>query len=152
MFIVIHYFSVNMFLFAKPLGPGFSAVKRLYSLPGAASSGWEVFLRMYAIVETGGKQFKVEEGDTLLVEKLNREAGETVELEKVLALVEDGSVTLGKPYVDGAKVQVKIVEHGKGKKILVFKYKPKKNYRRTRGHRQPYTKVLVESITGHDLG
>jgi large subunit ribosomal protein L21 len=102
---------------------------------------------MYAIVETGGKQFKVQEGDTLEVEKLDQEAGAAVELDKLLALVEDGAVTLGKPYVDGAKVQVKILEHGKGKKILVFKYKPKKNYRRIRGHRQPYTQVLVESIT-----
>jgi large subunit ribosomal protein L21 len=101
---------------------------------------------MYAIVETGGKQFKVQEGDTLRVEKLDEDAGATVELNKVLALVEDGSVTLGAPYVDGAKVQVKVVEHGKGEKILVFKYKPKKNYRRARGHRQPYTQVLVESI------
>jgi large subunit ribosomal protein L21 len=101
---------------------------------------------MYAIVETGGKQFKVQEGDTLRVEKLDQEAGAVVELEKVLALVDDGAVTVGKPYVDGAKVSVKIVEHGKGKKILIFKYKPKKNYRRLRGHRQLYTQILVESI------
>ena len=101
---------------------------------------------MYAIVETGGKQFKVQEGDSLQVEKLEGEIGALVELDKVLAIIKDGEMTLGKPYVEGAKISVKITEHGKGDKILVFKYKPKKNYRRIRGHRQPYTRVLVESI------
>ena len=101
---------------------------------------------MYAIIETGGKQFKVQEGDTLRIEKLEEEIGAAVELDKVLAVVSDGDVTLGKPYVEGAKVGLKILEHGKGDKILVFKYKPKKKYRRIRGHRLPYTQVLVESI------
>ena len=101
---------------------------------------------MYAIIETGGKQFKVEEGDVLKVELLHAEAGETVEINKVLIVNKDGQVTVGAPYVDGAKVTLKVEENGKGKKIVVFKYKAKKNYRKKKGHRQPYTKVTVEKI------
>ncbi len=101
---------------------------------------------MYAIIETGGKQFKVEEGDVLKVELLHAEAGETVEINKVLMVNKDGQVTVGAPYVDGAKVTLKVEENGKGKKIVVFKYKAKKNYRKKKGHRQPYTKVTVEKI------
>ncbi len=101
---------------------------------------------MYAIIETGGKQFKVEEGDVLKVELLHAEAGETVEINKVLMVNKDGQVTVGAPYVDGAKVSLKVEENGKGKKIVVFKYKAKKNYRKKKGHRQPYTKVTVEKI------
>ena len=101
---------------------------------------------MYAIIETGGKQFKVEEGDVLKVELLHAEAGETVEINKVLMVKKDGQVTVGAPYVDGAKVTLKVEENGKGKKIVVFKYKAKKNYRKKKGHRQPYTKVTVEKI------
>ena len=102
---------------------------------------------MYAIIETGGKQFKVQEGDSLRIEKLDEEVGAVVELDKVLAVVTDGDVVLGKPYVEGAKVSLKITEHGRGEKVLVFKYKPKKKYRRIRGHRQSYTNVLIEAIT-----
>ncbi len=101
---------------------------------------------MYAIIETGGKQFKVEEGDVLKVELLHAEAGETVEINKVLMVNKDGQVTVGAPYVDGAKVTLKVEENGKGKKIVVFKFKAKKNYRKKKGHRQPYTKVTVEKI------
>lgn len=101
---------------------------------------------MYAIFETGGKQFKVQEGETFTVEKLATEVGENVEITKVLALGKEGSIQVGKPYLENAKVVLKVVEHGKSKKILVFKYKPKKMYRRTRGHRQPYTKVVVDKI------
>lgn len=101
---------------------------------------------MYAIMETGGKQFKVEQGDVLQVEKLDAEVGETVEISKVLAVGREGELVFGKPYVEGAKVMLKVVEHGKGEKILVFKYKPKKKYRKLRGHRQPYSKVLVDGI------
>jgi len=101
---------------------------------------------MYAIIETGGKQYKVREGDVLQVEKLDAGLNEAVEVNNVLAIVRDGKVDVGRPVLEGAKVVLKVLEHGKGKKILVFKYKPKKNYRRTYGHRQPYTKVLVEKI------
>lgn len=101
---------------------------------------------MYAIIETGGKQYKVQEGDVLSVEKLDAAEGETVEVTRVLAIVKDGEVVVGKPVVDGAKAVLKVLEHGKGDKVLIFKYKPKKKYRRLRGHRQPYTKVTVEKI------
>ena len=101
---------------------------------------------MYAIIETGGKQFKVQEGDTLYIEKLIAEDGEKVEIEKVLAVEKDGQLTLGAPFVDGAKVVLNVVRQGKGKKIIVFKYKAKKNYRRKKGHRQPFTQVTVEKI------
>ncbi|MEE0511483.1 MAG: 50S ribosomal protein L21 [Peptococcaceae bacterium] len=103
---------------------------------------------MYAIIATGGKQYKVEEGQTLDVELLHAEAGETVEIDSVLMLNKDGEIVTGKPYVEGAKVSLKVVENGKAPKIVVFKYKPKKNYRRKKGHRQPYTRVTVESIVG----
>lgn len=103
---------------------------------------------MYAIIETGGKQYKVEEGMTLDVELLHAEVGETVAIDAVLMLNKDGQVVTGKPYVEGAKVNLKVVENGKGPKITVFKYKPKKNYRRKKGHRQPYTRVTVEQIIG----
>ena len=99
---------------------------------------------MYAIVKTGGKQYKVAEGDTIFVEKL--EAGEAVVFDQVLTVVSDGSVKVGRPMVDGAKVTAKVVAHGKGKKILVFKYKAKSNYRKRQGHRQPFTKVVIEKI------
>jgi len=101
---------------------------------------------VYAIIETGGKQFKVQEGDLLKVEMLEAEAGDTVEIDKVLMVNKDGELQVGNPYVAGAKVALKVQGHGKGKKIVVFKYKPKKNYRRKQGHRQPYTQVVVEKI------
>jgi large subunit ribosomal protein L21 len=101
---------------------------------------------MYAVIETGGKQFRAEEGNTLFVEKLNANVGETVTIDQVLLVEKDGVVKVGTPVVDGAKVVLKVVEHGKGEKIIVFKFKSKKNYRRKQGHRQPYTKVLVEAI------
>ena len=98
---------------------------------------------MHAIIETGGKQYKVAEGDTLYIEKLNVEAGDTVTFDKVLAVLDGDSAKFGAPTVDGASVTANVVKNGKGKKILVFKYKPKKNYRRRQGHRQPYTKVEI---------
>ena len=101
---------------------------------------------MYAIIETGGKQYKVAEGTVITIEKLDAAQGETVELDKVLTVVKDGDVIVGKPVIDGAKVTAVVVEHGKGKKILVFKYKAKSNYRRRQGHRQPFTKVVIEKI------
>jgi large subunit ribosomal protein L21 len=101
---------------------------------------------MYAIIETGGKQYKVQEGEYLNVEKLNAAEGETVEIDKVLAVGEPGQVEFGRPYVEGAKVTLRVEKQGKGEKILVFKYKPKKRYRRRMGHRQPFSRVLVEKI------
>lgn len=101
---------------------------------------------MYAIIETGGKQYKVQVGDVLNVEKVHVSAGETFEVNQVLAVVDGEKVSLGRPFVEGANVVLKVLEHGKDEKILIFKYKPKKHYRKTRGHRQPYTKVLVENI------
>ncbi|MBR2216583.1 MAG: 50S ribosomal protein L21 [Selenomonadaceae bacterium] len=101
---------------------------------------------MYAIIATGGKQYKVAEGDTVLVEKLAVEEGESVTFDKVLTVVSDADVRVGKPYLDGVKVTGKVEVQGKGKKIRIFKYKAKSNYRRRQGHRQPYTKVLIEKI------
>ncbi|MBA4537192.1 50S ribosomal protein L21 [Bacillus aquiflavi] len=100
---------------------------------------------MYAIIETGGKQVKVEEGQTIYVEKLNVAEGETVTFDKVL-FVGGEDVKVGSPVVEGATVTAKVEKQGRQKKIVVFKYKPKKNYRRKQGHRQPYTKVVIEKI------
>ncbi|MEW6726727.1 MAG: 50S ribosomal protein L21 [Bacillota bacterium] len=101
---------------------------------------------MYAIIETGGKQYRVQEGDQIFVEKLPAEAGETVTFERVLAVGKDDGLMVGTPVVEGAKVTGKVVKQVRGRKIIVFKYKPKKNYRRKKGHRQPYTKVQIEKI------
>lgn len=101
---------------------------------------------MYAIVETGGKQFKVTQGATIFVEKLNAEVGSTVTLDKVLLVNNEGSVKVGAPLVDGAKIVAKVVAHGRDKKIVVFKYKSKKNYHKKQGHRQPFTRLAIESI------
>ncbi|AEV67870.1 50S ribosomal protein L21 [Acetivibrio clariflavus] len=101
---------------------------------------------MYAIIETGGKQYKVQEGEVLFIEKLAQEEGSSVTFDKVVAVSSGDKVEFGAPYVSGAKVQAKVLNHGKDKKIIVFKYKPKKGYRRKQGHRQPYTKVQIEKI------
>ena len=102
---------------------------------------------MYAVIETGGKQYRVQEGDVINVEKLNVEAGDVVTFDKVL-LVSDGTeVKVGTPYVDQA-VTGTVVENGKGKKVIIFKYKAKKDYRKKQGHRQPYTQVKIESLCG----
>ena len=101
---------------------------------------------MYAIIEACGKQYKVSEGDVVFFEKLDAEEGKKVTFKEVVLVSDDKKVQVGNPYVKGVKVEGKVVSHGKGKKILVFKYKAKKNYRRTRGHRQPYTKVEITSI------
>lgn len=103
---------------------------------------------MHAIIETGGKQYKVAEGDTLYIEKLNVEAGETVTFDKVLAVVDGDNAKFGAPTVNGASVTANVVKNGKGRKVLVFKYKPKKNSRRRQGHRQPYTKVEITKVSG----
>ena len=101
---------------------------------------------MYAIIETGGKQYKVEAGDTLFIEKLDVEADSEVTFDKVIAVGADDGIKVGAPYVDGATVTAKAIKNGKGKKITVFTYKPKKNAKRKMGHRQPYTKVEISSI------
>ncbi len=102
---------------------------------------------MYAVIETGGKQYKVLEGDVLEVEMLNQDEQEQVVFDKVM-LVKDGEqVRVGTPTVDDAKVEGTVLGHGKGDKITVFKYKPKKNYRRKQGHRQPYSKVKIDKIS-----
>ncbi len=102
---------------------------------------------MYAIIETGGKQYRVSEGDVVFVEKLPVEAGDTVDFDKVVAVSSDAGLTVGTPYVDGAKVAASVVKNGKAKKVLMMRYKPKKDVRVKRGHRQPYTQVKIESIS-----
>ena len=101
---------------------------------------------MYAIIESCGKQYKVSEGDVVFFEKLDTEEGKKVTFKDVVLVYDDKKVEVGAPYVKGAKVEGKVVEHGKGKKIVVYKYKAKKNYRRTQGHRQPFTKVEITKI------
>ena len=101
---------------------------------------------MYAVIEACGKQYKVTKGDVVFFEKLEVEEGKKVTFDKVVLLSDDGKVEVGAPYVKGIKVEGKVVAHGKGKKIIVFKYKAKKNYRRKQVHRQPYTKVEITAI------
>ena len=101
---------------------------------------------MYAIIEACGKQYKVVEGDVVFFEKLDVEEGKKVTFDKVMLVSDDKEVKVGNPYVKGVKVEGKVVSHGKGKKIIVFKMKPKKNERKKQGHRQPYTKVEITAI------
>ena len=101
---------------------------------------------MYAVVETGGKQYKVEPGSTLEVERLLADVGATVELDRVLLVGGDDGVQVGQPLVAGARVVAEVVEQGKGEKIIVFRYKRKVRYRRKTGHRQPLTRLLVKEI------
>jgi large subunit ribosomal protein L21 len=103
---------------------------------------------MYAVIKTGGKQYRVHEGDILMVEKLDAAEGASVSFNEVLALSDDAGLRIGTPMVEGASVEAKVLGQGKGKKIIVFKYKPKKNYRKKQGHRQPYTKVQITKING----
>ena len=101
---------------------------------------------MFAIIETGGKQYKVSEGDILFIEKLDVEEEATVKFDKVLAVSGDDGFKVGAPYVEGVSVEAKVVKQGKGKKIYVMKYKPKKNEKKKIGHRQFYTKVQIDKI------
>lgn len=102
---------------------------------------------MYAVIETGGKQYKVQQGDVVFIEKLDAEAGSTVTFDKVLVLGGD-DLKVGAPYVDGATVSASVVKQGKSKKVIVYKYRPKKGYHKKQGHRQPYTKVEITAING----
>lgn len=101
---------------------------------------------MHAIIVTGGKQYKVAQGDVLYVEKLPNEAGDSVKFDQVLAVIDGDKATFGQPTVAGASVEANVVKNGKGKKVIVFKYKPKKNYKRKQGHRQPYTKIEITKV------
>ncbi|HIR84771.1 MAG TPA: 50S ribosomal protein L21 [Candidatus Galloscillospira excrementavium] len=101
---------------------------------------------MHAIIETGGKQFRVTEGDTIFVEKLDVNAGDAITFDQVLAVIDGDKATFGTPVVEGAKVEASVVKNGKGKKVMIFKYNPKKGYRKRQGHRQPYTKVTIGKI------
>ena len=101
---------------------------------------------MYAIIETGGKQYRVTEGDVIFVEKLDAQADSDVAIDKVVAVGEGDKLVVGAPYVEGASVMAKAVKNGKGKKITVFTYKPKKDCKRKMGHRQPYSQLKIESI------
>ena len=102
---------------------------------------------MYAVIETGGKQYRVSEGDKIRVERLQSEPGSTVELTNVLLLGKDDGPVVGSPMVQGASVKASVLSHGKEDKVIIFKYRRKKNYRRFRGHRQQYTDLKVESIS-----
>ncbi len=101
---------------------------------------------MYAVIETGGKQYQVKVGDILNVEKLGLEEGEKVTFDKVIAVADDNGFNCGAPYVEGAKVEATVLKNARNKKIIVYKYKPKKGYHKKQGHRQYFTKVKIESI------
>ncbi|MCL2367479.1 MAG: 50S ribosomal protein L21 [Oscillospiraceae bacterium] len=102
---------------------------------------------MHAVIETGGKQYRVTEGDTLFIEKLEAEAGDSVTFDRVLAVINGEATQFGSPTVAGATVTAEVLKNGKAKKVIVYKMKPKKNYRRKQGHRQPYTQVKINQIT-----
>lgn len=102
---------------------------------------------MYAIIVTGGKQYRVSEGDTIFIEKLDVEADQAITFDQVIAVGKDGETVVGTPVVGGAKVTGKVIKNGKQKKITVFTYRPKSGSKRKLGHRQPYTKVQIETIT-----
>jgi len=102
---------------------------------------------MYAVIETGGKQYKVAEGEKLRVEKLDAEAGATVELDKVLLVADGENIKVGTPYVAGGKVSATVKAHGRGDKIKIVKFRRRKHYRKTQGHRQPYTELVITGIS-----
>jgi len=136
----LHVFATAQFGFKNGIVPTW----QLASLKDV-----EVLFEVYAIIQTGGKQYKVSEGIILKVEKLEAEAGDKLVLDQVLMLNdENGNTKIGSPLLDGARVTVEVVEQGRGKKVVVYKYKKRKNYRRKQGHRQPFTKIKVEKIEG----
>jgi len=101
----------------------------------------------HAVFETGGKQYRVKEGDEIFIEKLAEQPDDKVTFGSVLAVTDDGEAKIGAPFVDGAAIEATIIKNGKSKKITVYKMHPKKGYRRKQGHRQPYTKVQIDKIT-----
>ena len=103
---------------------------------------------MYAVIESGGKQHRVEPGEVLQLEKLNIDAGDTVDFDKVMMIGEGDKVQIGAPYVDGGKVTAEVIKHGRGDKVTIIKMKRRKHYRRQAGHRQHYTEVKITDITG----
>jgi len=103
---------------------------------------------MYAVIKTGGKQYKVTAGDKLKVEKLAGEVGSKVVLDKILMLADGDAITIGSPLVAGAKVSATVVSHGRGDKVMIFKFRRRKHYRKTQGHRQSYTEILIEDVNG----
>jgi large subunit ribosomal protein L21 len=103
---------------------------------------------MYAVIKTGGKQYKVTAGDKLKVEKLVGEVGSKVVLDKILMLADGDAITIGSPLVAGAKVNATVVSHGRGDKVMIFKFRRRKHYRKTQGHRQSYTEILIEDVNG----
>ena len=103
---------------------------------------------MYAVIETGGKQYRVQEGDVITVEKLKVEAGDKIEFDKVMVLSDGKEVQVGAPYLAETKIFGSVVENGKAQKVIIFKYKSKKDYRKKQGHRQPYTMVEITSLSG----
>jgi len=123
-----------------------SGVLKCKAYPSGEFKITEVRVKVYAIIETGGKQYKVCKGDVIYVEKLNAEGGDDISFDKVLAVGEQGILTFGTPVVEGAVVSGKLVKNDKAKKIIVFKMKSKKGYRRKQGHRQPYSKVEITEI------
>ena len=101
---------------------------------------------MYAIIETGGKQYKVSEGEVIFIEKIDAQEGENFTFDKVMLVSKEGETTFGDPYVNGVSVEGKVLSQGKDKKIIIFKYKAKKGYKKKTGHRQPHTKIQIEKI------
>ncbi len=102
---------------------------------------------MFAIIETGGKQYRVQEGDVITVEKLNIEDGEKITFDKVIMISDGKTVKIGSPYVESCNVTGTVVESGKGPKVIIFKYKAKKDYRKKQGHRQPYTMIKIDKVS-----
>ncbi len=103
---------------------------------------------MYAVIETGGKQYRVSQGQSLRVEKLSADEGTTVDLDKVLMVADGEDIKLGKPYVDGGKVTATIKAHGRGKKVMIIKFRRRKHHKKTQGHRQNYTEIEITGISG----
>ena len=124
----------------------FGSFKCGHTPPDSASHNESEVLFVFAVIETGGKQYKVNEGDVIFVEKLDVAAGESVKFDQVLAVIDGETAKFGAPVIEGASVSANVVKSGKGAKVRVYKMKPKKGYRRTQGHRQPYTKVQIETI------
>ena len=126
------------------------AMQRIHTGSCHGGRDWieEEFINMYAVIETGGKQYRVQNGDQICVEKLNVEDGAQVVFDKVLVCGEGADIKVGTPYLEGITVEGEAVESGKGKKVVIFKYKAKKDYRKKQGHRQPYTLVEITAIAG----